>query len=158
MCCTHLLHICTLTCCITNIFSPCILNGCYQSGWPIWDTIVVPANPNCQYSTTCEWDSSILQNHIHIYYLSITIHCPSLWLYCCLYDTISISVLALPLIFFIIFLIFFTIIIVYCCIELSFSHFSESDSNHLMISSIKYLTCVHTTICHKIKTNDKWNK
>ena len=39
----------------------------------------------------------------------------------------------------------------------SFPHFSDSDSNsdHLITSSIKYLTCVHTTIRQKIKTNDR---
>ena len=36
-----------------------------------FDTIVVSANPNCQYSTTCEWDLTITQNHTHIYYLLI---------------------------------------------------------------------------------------
>ena len=32
---------------------------------------------------------------------------------------------------------------------------TDADSDHLLISSIKYLICVHTMIRHKIKIKDR---
>ena len=50
---------------------------------------------------------------------------------------------------------FCTIIIVYCYIELSFGEtnkqISDFDSDHLLISSIKYLTRVHTARATRLK-------
>ena len=62
--------------CAAQIRLSCFALILYQSGCPQCDTTGVSANPNRQYSTACEWDTTILQNHTNINHLLITIHCP----------------------------------------------------------------------------------